>query len=270
MMEVANDNLPARFQQLPRLESLVGHTAITFLDTNFLTVESRLSEELFRPRTVLQLGSVFPQMENTLAYFNWLTNFIRQDRVYTIPEVVKEFNELYRHLSLTNAYFTRQLATLKADYISLDTSSTKQKALARRENRLRDKVRLGAEYYFSDTFLAFAGRRSIPAALSALNRLTESVRQIRKNLHIYTTAPEPFLPRYPDISETDHRLVEAAVNYAYNHCREEVLVLSDDKHVHFLLSGTCRHYNWPADYGPGAFRFGRCYELSTVNNSANN
>jgi hypothetical protein len=216
---------------------LIREEDLVLLDTNIIgrcSIDNRndcvgLFDTLYEVRGLIKLERYQPYInEARVVSKTFLDKIVRQDNVFTIPEVIEELKLYHKHLQENLEFLGNRYKLLKKEQHNFlrqprRESGNDEKSLSvRKRNQTRDKLkRKNGELSFLDSLNSFA---------SNLNTIMEELKvydgpfvQLKRNA-------------VQGASEADYRLVEAGVGYvASKDFKAKMYIASRDRHIRELL-----------------------------------
>ena len=212
------------------LEAVVETHSAVFVDTSFLQhhgYRGELGRELFSCSAAHNLSALTqPLLDLHHTHLRRLQKVVHP-HVFAVPEVLEELGKFCNHLSAILGYQrqAQEQAARKTGYVA--TRHISDEKLLVKQRRSNDQLVAVSRLYEEN------GAPEEAEALRLINCLVQDVQRLTANLQEYHGKCTP-VPRQSQFSETDHRIVEAALGYVSAQ-RKPAAILTNDADLPQIL-----------------------------------
>lgn len=202
------------------------------VDSNFFSSvdaysDNNLIRRLYDTKFALELNQFEEELKKLYHSLQWkFKDIVKNDRVFTIPEVGDELLELDDIFFKSYKYHDKNTELIQKG----------RNAFKGHASSIKDKVRLRRANQNIEKFLKPIRKKEIEPykenkALRYLYYIFEDIQETVECLNIYTGLIKEYPHEVNGASKTDYRLVGAAIGYSLENPSKKLGIISCDKHI---------------------------------------
>jgi len=217
------------------LKKLVSSKSLVLVDNCFLNTRQFDHSQILGLDFHHELKEFEPQINMALCYLRDISlELVSQNNVFVVEEVRTEFKKFKE---LFSAHYRFQWNRDDIIEKGFKRQYDPHGRLGRSQRRRNKKAELVQRHYHEESKEGFSQERIGLKRdyLKLFSAFTELIDSVFGHMRVY---PGPSVSpswRLPEISETDHQLVFAALGYLERYPQREVLILSHDYHLQRIL-----------------------------------